>query len=339
MAEQETGAIGGAVAGAQAGSTFGPWGTVIGAGLGGLAGYFGSKGSGETEAEKRQREIIEALRNLETPSIESQQITPEGYVYGGDVTAQAETPEQLAARDALENVSLDPKLRQTQLQALETLSKLGQTSFTGEEQAQLNAMRRQTEADNTARMKALLQQQQQRGVGTSDAALIMRAQEAQNAANQQAEQTDRLAAMAQQRALAAISGAGSMAGNLENVDYSRQSNLAQALNQREATNMAQRAAAQQRNINALNEFNRLNAANRQAISSQNVSTRNAAEQYNRGLIQQDYQNKIAKITGQMAPAKALSDLSMEREKARNEATSNLISGTAKAAPGIIKSFE
>lgn len=339
MGKKETSALGGAVSGASAGSSFGPVGTLIGGAVGGLAGWLGGDDSGETEAQRRQREILQALQSLEVPSIQSQQISPEQYIYSGDVTAQAETPEQLAARDALQNVSLDPKLRQTQLQALETLSKLGQTSFTGEEQAQLNMMRRQVDADNTARMKALLQQQEQRGVGSSDAALIMRAQEAQNAANQQAEQTDRLAAMAQQRALAAISGAGSMAGNIEGTDYSRQANLAQALNAREATNMGQRAAAQQRNINALNEFNRLNAANRQNISTQNVAQRNAAQMHNKALIQQNYQNRMSQITGQQTPATNLGNLAIEAQKSQNTAIGNLISGTGKAAPSIIEAFQ
>jgi len=191
-----------------------------------------SQGDREKSAQTLQ-DIYNQYKNLQIPDVDKQKLALQMYQSQGTLQPQAEQTVQLSPQDAYQNISTDPRLAQAQMQQLDTLSKLGQTSFTPAEKAQLDTMRRQGDADTTSRLQQLLQQQDQRGVGSSDAALAMRLSAAQSGANKQSEQADSLAAMAQQRALAAMTGAGSLATSLRGQDYSEQQNLANALNQRD----------------------------------------------------------------------------------------------------------
>ena len=255
-------------------------------------------------ANDKTNSYLAQLAALKTPDLEKMRLALEGYQSAGQFTNQQETPEQLAARDAMQNIALDPRLKQTQMNQLESLQKLGETGISPEEQAQLNAMRRQTEADNQARMKSLLEQQQTRGIASGEGALAARMLGTQSSANRQAEGADSLAAMAFNRALQAKAGAANLAGNMESADYGRQSQLAQALNSRELQNVGLRSGAQQRNVDRFNQAQAANLSNQQRLMEANAALKNDQQRYNKGLFQQDFQNQLAKLAPQGA---AISD--------------------------------
>src|SRR5690606_19896130 len=110
---------------------------------------------------------------------EFQDLNLERFQQVGDLDPALETAQQLSMVDQLQDIQLDPRLRSAQLSALDVLQRVGQTGMTPEQRAQLNAITRQTDAENQARLQSLLQQQDARGVGSSDMSLAMRALEAQ----------------------------------------------------------------------------------------------------------------------------------------------------------------
>lgn len=202
------------------------------------------------------------------------------YAQQENLSPSTETAEQLAMQDQLQNVQTDPRLRNAQMSALETMQQIGQGGFTPEQRSQLQSMRQQTEADNTSRLQQLLQQQDARGVGSSDMGLSMRALEAQSAANRQATNVSNTAATGFKQALDAMNSSGQMAGQMENTQYNQQSALAAALRAREAQNFQQRADVQQRNIGAQNVAQQFNLQQKQDISNRNTDIKNQNQMYN-----------------------------------------------------------
>jgi hypothetical protein len=297
MADQDkqNSAMSGAASGAAAGASFGPWGAVIGGGIGLLGGI--SSGKKKSKSEQMMEQIYAQYANLQIPETEKLRLALEQYQVQGTLDPSLEMPEQLGTQDNLENIQLDPRLEQARMQQLETLAKLGETSFTPSEQAQLNSMKRDVEADNQSRLKAMLQQQDMRGVGSSDAALASRMLESQSAANRQAEQTDNQAAMAFERALAAKSAAANVAQGIQGDEYNRESALANALNQREMVNMSQRSGAGQRNIDRFNDAQKTNLNNQQQVNMANTNLRNDQQAYNKNLEQRRYDNELKRLQG------------------------------------------
>jgi hypothetical protein len=212
----------------------------------------GQANARDKDAQQNLKNIQDLYAQLLVPSMEDQKLALQDYKSAGTLVNQQETPEQLAARDALQNVSLDPRLKQTQMNQLDTLQKIAGKGFTPDEKYALDEQRAKNEADVTAKLKQLQQQQSMKGVGNSDMALAQRMMEAQSGANRGAEDQRAIDAQGFKRSLDAISQAGNLAGNMDQTDYARQAQLAQNLNQRELTNMQQRTQAQKSNVDRFN---------------------------------------------------------------------------------------
>lgn len=331
MANKDQKAMSGAVSGAASGATIGgPWGAVIGGALGAVGGLMGGD-DGPSQSEILMQEIYSKYAGLQLPDIEKMKLALEEYKVTADPSM--ETPEQMGLTDNLENVTLDPRLEQARMAQLETMSKLGETSFTPSEQAQLNKMQRSVESDNQSRLKAMLQQQDMRGVGSSDAALASRMLQSQSAANRQAQESDNQASMAFERALAAKSAAANIAQGIQGDDYNRQSALAQALNAREAANVQSRSGVGQRNIDRFNDAQKTNMS----TSMANTNMRNSQQQFNKNLQQQDYDNELKRLAGQTGLvggfAKA-EELSNAENSAKNQGLSNTLAGVGNIASSL-----
>lgn len=73
------GTLNGAATGAATGAAFGPWGAAIGAGVGGLMGYFGSRGpSGPSQEELQRRRLLEEINNTRNRGAPGMQSTALG---------------------------------------------------------------------------------------------------------------------------------------------------------------------------------------------------------------------------------------------------------------------
>jgi hypothetical protein len=318
--------LGGATTG---GSVGGPWGAAIGGGLGLIAGLSGAAQAEGDRSRSLQlsEEAYRNLANLSAPDIEKLKVHLEGYKSAGQIAPETEQALLLSSKDALQDIQLDPKLRQAKLQQLESLQQLGQAGLTQSELFEMNRMRQQVESDAQARTKQMLEQQQARGVGSSESALAARLINSQASANRQAQATQDLAGQAFNRALQAKSQAADLAGNIENVDYSRQANLAQNLNQREIQNLQQRASAQQRNIDRFNRAQEANLASTQGIMSANVDVRNKEALASANAEQQRFENEMRKR--QLASGQAV-DLS-KTYQSRGDTTA---SGAIEIAKGV-----
>lgn len=259
--------------------------------IGGLMGANASAGD-RAAAQAAYQRAYSQFDNINIPDTEKMRLALQELTQQGIITPTAEQAEQLGI-SAMEGVTTDPRLRQAQMNALDTLAKMGEQGLTATDLASLNQMRRSVGGDAQARDASILQNMAARGVGGSGVELATRLAANQRAADIAAQQSDQLAAMAQQRMLAAVSQAGQLGGQIRGQEFGEQADKARAADMIAQFNAAQRAGVQQRNVAGLNAAQAANLAEKQRVADTNVATRNAEQQYNKGLEQQRFNNQMA----------------------------------------------
>lgn len=260
---------------------------------------------GRSDRKRAQAAIQAALAQfagLNIPDTEKMKLALESPEVQGILAPYMQQAEQLQ-QSAMEQVQTDPRLRQAQMQALETLSKMGEQGLTAEDRAALNQARRQVAGDAQSQQNAILQSMAQRGAGGSGLELASRLAAQQQSADTSSQEADRIMAMAQRRMLEGVSSAGALGGQIRGQDYGEQTDLARARDAIAQFNAQQRAGVQAANIGQLNEAQMRNLMEKQRISEAGVQTRNMQQQYNKNLQQQDFQNRMS-----LAQAKANAQL-------------------------------
>lgn len=278
---------------------------------------------GDRSAAEDQIKGIQALyNNIKLPNTEDEKLNLREFGQGQMLNNKEDQAQQLSMQDNLQNINLDPRLKQTQMNALETLQKISGSGFTPEE---LNAAQQQRDAregDLTSKLKQLQQNQDMRGVGNSDMALAQRMMEAQGSANRGAADARDLQAQAFKRSLDAVTQGANLAGNMDARDYSQQANLANSLNNRELTNLNQRANVSANNVDRFNAALSSNANRMNTTNDKNVALANDQQQFNKGLLNTDFQRQL-----QLAGAKAGTNKDMANmHNANASRTAEMISG-------------
>lgn len=246
---------------------------VIGGILGGNA---ASKAA--DKAAKAQREMyernIKILEDLGIPSIEAQKIALENPEYVGDLVAETLGP------SAMEEISLDPKLRQKQMDNMSEMEQISKQGLSITDRINLDQIGQRTSAEEQGRQKAILQSMAERGsLDSGDqlaTQLFSNAQASQNALLKGQE----TAKMVSQNRLNAIGQLSNQYANMENLDYGREAQKATAAD-----------AIQQFNANTRNQAQQYNLGNKQNIANQTANNANQQEIYNKGLQQQDFLNR------------------------------------------------
>lgn len=188
-------------------------------------------------------------------------------------------PENLSPTE-LRNILINEDARQKQNQALAEYENLSQTGMTAIDQAALSEMQNQIANQERGQREAILQNMAQRGMSGSGNELA-----AQLQANQQASQNANLAGtqiagQAQQARVQALQNMANLGGNLENVDYSRQANQAQAQDIINQFNVANRNTAQQQNLQNLQNVRNQNVSQTNQLNQANTDLRNQQQQQN-----------------------------------------------------------
>lgn len=274
-----------------------------------IAGAMGQNAAAGAQQQSEQilKDLYAKYANLQIPDIEKQRLVLEDYKSSGVYDPAVETALGISEHDPMQDIAVDPRLKQAQMNQLETLSKLGETGFSPVERAELSAMQRKVEADNTSRLQQILQQQDQRGVGSSEAGLAARLQSSQSAANRQAQEAEQIAAQGFERALQAKMGAGQLGAQMEASQFGQEAQKAGAQTNREMVNFNNRNSVQSRNIAAQNQGQMYNLQNDQNVMNQNVGLHNQQQQYNKSLEQQKFQNELQKLGGMSGSGQNLSN--------------------------------
>lgn len=277
--------------------------------LGGLAGNLFSSGDVD-DAKKLQLQALQGIQNVNAPTADQLKLYLNTYN-----TPEAVNPtlEQTYSQQASEmnNVSVDPALRQAQMGALARLQQLGQGGLQPEDIANLAAINQQAAGQANAQNAATLQNMQQRGIGGSGAELASKLANAQGAANTQMMAGLNVQGQAAQRALQALAQSGQLGGQMENQQFGEAAQKAQAqdiINRFNAANQQQVAG---NNVNIANQGQYYNVGNRNATNNANVDIRNKQSTYNANVPQQVYQNAMQKQAAVYQGQQAMANQKMQ----------------------------
>lgn len=269
MANKVGNAASGALSGAAAGSALGPVGAIAGGALGFVGGLFGG---GPSEQEKAAAEAVRALeQQYKIAPEEARKIVLQRYQDIGALTPEMEQA-ILAEPSAYEQVTVDPRFRKTQLEALARLEqKVNQGGLDLEDRAALAEIQRQEAQAARGREQAILQNMAQRGMGGAGAELAARLASSQASADQAAQRGLNVAAQAQKRAAENIQQIANQARAMSSDELARAESLAAARDATQRFNVGQRSNVQQRNVAASNRAGELTFTNKQDIANKNTA--------------------------------------------------------------------
>lgn len=218
-------------------------GSAVGAGTGAglemitsLIGHLVANGQ-RAEAERLYNEMIQDAKDIDVPAFEE--------MIAQEIQRQTE-------------VKADPGVREAQMQALTKMQGIAnQGGLDPQAQLAIQQARQSEEQLAKANGQAVQSDFARRGMSGSGAELAAQMAGSQGASNRANMAGMSAAADASQRAMAALSGVGQMAGNIRGQDFSTDDSNRRAAIERDKFNSQLRTAAQQGNIDQ--RFRRTNA--------------------------------------------------------------------------------
>lgn len=272
--------------------------------------------------------------SLETPNIEDMQLQLQQLVQQGVLTPEDAKAVELQS-SAMNGITLDPKLKQNQMAALDYLSNLGnEGGLDATDRAKLGQI--QTDEDTAAkgRREAIVQNAQSRGMGGSGLELMSQMQNQQDSATRQSQRDMDVAAQAQQRALDAMIQQGNMSGQMQNQAFNQQAQVAGANDAISKFNAQNQQNQINQNVLSHNQAQAQNLQNAQGIANANVATSNQQQQYNKNLAQQQFENELKKRQGQAGIASSNAAASNAQSQAQANANNALIGAGIGAGASI-----
>jgi hypothetical protein len=281
-------------------------------------------GGGEDAAAEQYEKAYDLFDQMEVPNWESILDRMGEYTYGGDFTPEmakaiAQDPTELS------NVSVDPRLKGAQMNALERLSSLAEEGgLSATDRARLADIEADQGRAARGAREALEQGAQARGTAGSGLSLVNQMIANQEAANRASRAGQDTAARAEMRALEALMKSGEMGGQIREQDYREAANRATAQDAINRFNTMNRQGASDYNTQAKNAAGLSNLRERQRITNQNTGYRNDAI---RDLIQRQYENELARRRGMSGQLGNVADTRSRKGKAQDTFTGGAI-GTA-----------
>lgn len=243
-------------------------------------------------ASKAMDQALQQYTSISTPEIEDMKIALQQYQLTGQMTPEMQQAINLG-QTQLQNIQLNPKYNEYSMSALEKMAKISDSGMTDIEKAQMAEMLNKTNAQQMSQRKDILENRAARGMSGSGDELAAQLAASQASANTASDQALQLAAQALQRKMEATTGTANLAQTMQQSDYGRQRDLAAAMDAIAQFNVSNQQNVQGANVNAKNQAQLTNLQNQQGIANANVDLSNQQQQYNKGLIQQNFQNKLS----------------------------------------------
>jgi len=274
--------------------------------IGGAIGNAASQGDRD-----KQRQLMEkALANIAgipLPDIQAMQLDYDSPELQGIL--QPEMIKLVKADPSLmQDIKVDPRLRDAQMSALSKLQEVGASGFRPEDEAMLNRIKSEVAQDANAKDQAILQNMQQRGIGGAGAELASRLGSSQSAANRESQQGLDIAGQASQRALDAILKSGSFGQSMEQTQFDQEARKATAQDVINKWNTANAQDVGAKNTGITNDAAAANLAMQQKIADLKVQIANQQQAYNKNLPQVKFTNALQQAIAASGQTKNLSDL-------------------------------
>jgi hypothetical protein len=229
------------------------------------------------KSNRLMRDNIARLEAIGIPTIEAQKIALEAPELVGQLEAEA------LGSSRFEEISMDPRLQAAQMAALEDITGIAEAGGL-DAQSRLNLEEGLARASGAE--QARLQQLREDPTLGQGQRLALQAQAVQGSGQSARDVALQSAAQAQQARMAALGQQANLASGMQQQQLGLAGQKASAADAIAQFNAQQRMGVQSQNL-----------ANRQRIAEAGAATRNQQEMYNKGLIQQKFQNEMAKATG------------------------------------------
>ncbi len=262
----------------------------------GVANFAANASASERAAALQDKNLQEWLK-IHIPDPAEQKIAMERFVQQGQLDPKLETaikqdPSQF------EKITTSVSNRNAQNRALSELEDIG---YSGGLRLQDKAALQDAQMDGTVRDRAnrnaIAADMQRKGLGGSGFEVASQLQGQSAGADRDANNSLKVAAMAQDRALQSIMGAGDMATKFRTQDFGEQSAKASAADQINRFNTTNLQDINQRNIASQNAAMAGNLAQKQKTADANTNLSNQEQQYNKGLLQQQFDNQAKVASG------------------------------------------
>lgn len=330
----------GAIQGAATGTAISPgWGTAIGAGAGLLGSILGDSAADEAndQAQRLRDAALAQFANLNIPDTDKMSLFLEEMKSSGMYSPEMEQALTLGP-SSMENINIDPRLRATQLSALEQVSGIAKNGLSDADMASLELIRRQAAGEAQAKQGQILQNMQARGQGGSGAELIAKIQSAQSSADRLNQQALEEAKMMQQARMQALQQQGNMSGQIRSQDYGEQTDAAKARDAINQFNLLNQQQTSQRNTSNKNTAQQQNLANQQQIMNQNAALHNQQQQYNKNLQQQNFNNQMQLANSKAAAMQGRASGYQDQAARQATSTGQMWQGIGQLGAGAVNAF-
>lgn len=272
-----------------------------------VSSIFGGGDAGASEmkqANRLMRDNIARLEAIGVPTIEAQQIALQSPELVGLLEAEALGPSRF------EEISMDPRLQAAQMAALQDITGIAEA---GGMDAQTKLNLEEGMARAAGAEQARLQQLKEDPTLGQGQRLALQAQAVQGTGQAGRNVALQSAAQAQQARMAALGQQANLASGMQQQQLGLAGQKASAADAIAQFNTQQRMGVQSQNLAA-----------RQAIANQTAATKNQQEMYNKALIQQQFQNQMAKATGVSSAQSNLAGMLTQQgaASAQGQATQN-----------------
>lgn len=248
-------------------------------------------------ANASRMQALAAYSGLSIPQIQDQMVNYDKYQQAGTLNPALE---QLVnqQQSGLNDVQIDPRLKASQMAALQSISGLSQGTPQAGDLAGFELARRNVAGEQQAQQGKILQDMQQRGQGGSGAELLAKLKGNQSSTDELAKMDMQQAQQMQQAKLQAIQEQANLASGIRSQDYGQQADLAHAQDAINQWNAQNAQSVNRQNTNTQNSAQQYNLTNAQQIANNNTNVGNAQQDKNKALIQQQFNNRLAQAGGQ-----------------------------------------
>jgi hypothetical protein len=292
--------------------------------IGDIIGSILGNNAGRSDMERAlaaSQQARDELRGLYVPTVEEQQILLNNPELAGLLEAQQLGESQLAG------VSVDPRLQNAQMSALEELAGLSQQGLGVEDQAAFNNLRRQAGAESQAQQQSILANAEAQGLSDSGNTLMAQLNASQAQANRLQQGGEAQAAAASEARRNALFQQANLSSSMANQDFNQKSQVGSAKDSIDRFNAQNRQ-----------DVNQYNLGQRQNINNTIADNANRQEMYNQALKQHKYQNDLSKATGIAAQTNNLASQYSSQGQAAAQGQATMNSGLVNAGAGIAGAF-
>lgn len=224
-------------------------------------------------AREATAKALEAFAAVGAPPELFEPIMLEQFKIAGILTPEVEKAINLEA-SKVAAIPENQRLKEVNMAVLDKMRSTMDRGLTPEILAQLNDIATEDAIRNRGQQEQIKQDLAQRGMGGAGQELAMRLAAQQGGANQAAQRTFNLGALASQNALEGARMTGNFSTGLQASDFNRDFQRASAAEQMDIFNAQNAISRQQRNVDRSTQANIANLQRQQQVSDANISQAN-----------------------------------------------------------------